>query len=52
MHLPLKYDLPCVTVRIGYQGAEIDVPDVVGEFYAVNDDCAARLPLVADQRRR
>ena len=29
MHLPLKYDLPCVTVRIGYQGAEIDVPDVV-----------------------
>lgn len=29
MHLPLKYDLPCVTVRIGYQGAEIDIPDVV-----------------------
>ena len=29
MRLPLKYDLPCVTVRIGYQGAEIDVPDVV-----------------------
>jgi len=29
MHLPLKYDLPCVTVRIGYQGDEIDIPDVV-----------------------
>jgi hypothetical protein len=29
MHLPLKYDLPCVTVRIGYQGVEIDIPDVV-----------------------
>ena len=29
MQLQLKYDLPCVTVRIGYQGAEIDIPDVV-----------------------
>ncbi len=29
MQLKLKYDLPCVTVRLGYQGAEIDVPDVV-----------------------
>lgn len=29
MRLQLKYDLPCVTLRIGYQGAEIDIPDVV-----------------------
>jgi len=29
MQLQLKYDLPCVTVRIDYQGAHIDIPDVV-----------------------
>lgn len=29
MQLQLKYDLPCVTLRIGYQGLETDISDVV-----------------------
>lgn len=29
MQLQLKYDLPCVTVSIRYQGLVVDIPDVV-----------------------
>lgn len=58
MQLKLKYDLPCVTVRLGYQGAEIDVPDVVvdtgsGSTLIATDFAALAgiLPLPQDKLR-
>ena len=58
MQLQLKYDLPCVTVRVAYRGAEIEIPDVIVDTGSgstlISTEYAARagiLPLPQDRLR-